>query len=461
MEIVMRLRIKPVAIFVFLLTAILALSSCGSAKNVVSNQLGSTEDFSRRQLSNGIPVIFRQNQGSKIVVLHIIFESDGSSLDRNISGLESLTLDLMMRGSGKYPYSRIQQLEYEKSFSLSFSAGKDYSTAGFVCIQRDLAEVLDIFSDCILRPSLSDQDFNQKMREASAAIASRKSDPSGALGMALLKSAFKNHPYEASTFITEDSYPNMSLELARNLHENLLDAMRMKIVIVGNFTDDLIDDFTSELDAKFGSVEKKSFSAPKIPEIDVNYAQTVLVANERAGETGYIAGVFKYPSRGSDDCIPLAVSLMYLDDLLFSQVREKAGAVYSINSGIIGGKELLGVISVYKASEKRNLKNLIYDTILSFDEENLERKLNQYKNRYISSIFSSSQTASGLASSVISSLEYFGSEDAYLRRIETIENLTSRQVIDAYKKYVEPIARQNAAQWIVVDSEKNLSEYDF
>ena len=200
---------------------------------------------------------------------------------------------------------------------------------------------------------------------------------------------------------------------------------------------------------------------PKIPHVEVKDKNAILVANEQAGDTGYITGIFEYPSRDSEDCIPLAVALMYLDDLLFSQVREKAGACYSIYTGVLGGKELLGALTVYKATEKQNLRQLIYDTILSFDEATLEKKLNQYKNRYISTIFSSSQTASGVTSALISSIEYFGSETAYLKRVELIENLTAKQVIAAYKKYIEPIAKQDAARWVVVDSEKNLPLYDF
>ena len=299
------------------------------------------------------------------------------------------------------------------------------------------------------------------MTEAASAIAMQKADPSGALGIALTKAAFSGHPYETRSSITEESYPNISLARVKNLHDELLNALRMKIVIVGNFSDDLITDFTTELDSAFGFLPKQAFSLPKIPHVEVKNKNAILVANEQAGDTGYITGIFEYPSRDSEDCIPLAVALMYLDDLLFSQVREKAGACYSIYTGVLGGKELLGALTVYKATEKQNLRQLIYDTILSFDEATLEKKLNQYKNRYISTIFSSSQTASGVTSALISSIEYFGSETAYLKRVELIENLTAKQVIAAYKKYIEPIAKQDAARWVVVDSEKNLPLYDF
>ena len=437
------------------------LISCGSTAGIEEATHGTVEDFTRKELSNGIPVIFKQNRGSKIVVMRVIFEGGTSSIDKSVSGLEGLTLDLALRGSDKYPYSNIQQLEYEKSFSLYSSSGKDYAVAGFTCIQRDMAEVLNIFSDCILNPSMSESDFSQKMTEAAEFIARNKSDPSGALGLAISKAAFADHPYETGSSIIEDSYPNINLTLVKGLQQSLLNALRIKIVVVGNFSNDLIENFTKELEDYFGSLPRKAFSLPKIPKISVPSGKVVKLANEQAGDTGYVAGLFECPSKTADDYIPFALVSMYLDDLYFSQVREKAGAVYSINTGIMGGKELLAVISAYRVSGKEHLKQLISDAILSFDANVFYKKLDQYKNRYISTIFNSSQTAAGLASSVISSLEYFDSESAYLQRADAVRAVDMQQIVAAYKKYFEPVAKENAAQWIIVDGKNNLAKYDF
>ena len=436
------------------------LVSCGSTGNVAGKHVSSADEFSKTQLSNGIPVVFKQNRGSKIIVLELVFEGGTSLIANNKSGIEALTLDLMLRGSEKYPYSAIQNLEYEKSFSLTSASGKDFATAGFICIQRDLSLVLDLFADCMMNPSFLESDFNQRMSEASNSIAAKKADPSGALGTAIRKSIFKGHPYEASASITEDSISNIKLSGVKEFYQNLLNAQRMKIAVVGNFSPELIKDFTSELEKAFGAIPKKAYASPKIPKIAFEY-KAVKVANEQAGDTGYIAAVFPCPSRTDDDYIPYALATMYLNDLLFSQVREKAGAAYSLDTGVLGGKEFAGVLEVYKASEKKNLKKLIYDTILSYDEAVIEKKLDQFKNQYISSIFSSSQTAGGVASNLISSMEYWGDEKAFLSRADKVQAVTSKQMIAAYKKYLLPVAKENAAQWIIVDGKKNLAKYDF
>ena len=446
--------------FFFSVFSTIFIASCASTAKMEVSNIGNVNDFTRRQLSNGIPVIFKQNRGSKIIVLRTIFEGGTSVIDKSLGGIEDVTLDLILHGSEKHPYSEIQKLEYEKSFSFSSSSGKDYATAGFVCIQRDLAEVLSIFTDSLLNPAFLESDFNQKMKEISEDIARKKADPSGALSTAISKAAFADHPYATTNSVTEDSFPNINLTMIKGIHQSILNALRMKIVIVGNFNPDLIESLVHELDASLGQIPRKAYSAPKIPRIPVS-TESVRVANEQAGNTGYIAGLFECPNRSADDYIPFAIASMYIDDLFFSQVREKAGAVYSINSGILGGKELVGAISVYKATEKENLKKLIFDAILSFNESDVAKKLDQYKNKYITSIYSTSQTSSGVCSSVITSLEYFGSESAYLSRADFVNAVTSQQVIAAYKKYFEPIARQNAAQWVIVDGKDNLDKYAF
>ena len=229
---------------------------------------------------------------------------------------------------------------------------------------------------------------------------------------------------------------------------------------IGDFNNDLLSDFVSRLDESFGLIEAKPFALPSIPNFAPN-GENVFVANAQAGDTGYITGIFPCPERTSGEYIPFAIASMYIDDLFFSIVREKHGAVYSIGSGVVGGKKLLGAISIYKATEKAQLKEFTYEAIDAFDEKSVADKLDQYKNKYISSIFSSSQSSAGVASSVIASLEYHGSESAYLKRAELVQKVSAKQVIAAYKKYFQPITKENAAQWIVVDGAENLSKYDF
>ena len=178
------------------------------------------------------------------------------------------------------------------------------------------------------------------------------------------------------------------------------------------------------------------------------------LATDNASSTeetsGYSIGFFNCPERYDPDYVPFAISLMYLDDIFFDQVREKAGAVYSIGTGVLGGKQMLGAISAYKISDTENIHSLIYKAIESFpDEKQVEEKLEQYKNKYITTLFDSSQSGTGVAANIITSLEYSGKPDTYLKRSFQVQNVSARQVYSAYKKYIAPESK-NKIRWITV-----------
>ena len=147
---------------------------------------------------------------------------------------------------------------------------------------------------------------------------------------------------------------------------------------------------------------------------------------------------------------------MYLDDIFFEKVREEAGAVYSIGTGILGGKELLGAISAYKISDKENINRLIMESINSFpDEKGVEEKLDQYKNKYITTIFGASQNSTGVAANIINSMEYSGDPAAYLKRSSQVVNVKPQDVVKAYKKYLAQNKgpESNPIRWVTVSAD--------
>ncbi|MBQ0052288.1 MAG: insulinase family protein [Treponema sp.] len=437
------------------------LASCASSKNSGNSfYADNIVDFRTEKLSNGIPVYFKQNHGSKVVVLRMVFEGGVVLYDSKIDGIEDFAFDLAFHGSKNYSYEDLQRLEFEKSFSTISSCSKDYSIAGFTCIARDLDLVTDVFADSILNPNMSESDFDQLYNLANQSLVSRKADPSSVLGLELSKLAYEDHPYAVSAQVQEKSISKLTLDAVKRHYETLLNPSRIKFFVVADMNVDETKEFAKKLSTVFASLEKKSYSKSSIPKPSVkgitNYA-----ANQQAGETGYIAGLFECPDKDDSDYIPYALATLYLDDIFFEQVREKAGAVYFMGTGVVGGKHLLGAISAYKANNSKNLKQVIFDAINSLDESTIEKKLEQYKNKYITILFNSSQNAAGIAGNMISSLEYFGSETAYLRRSEKVQAVNAGQVYAAYEKYLKKVAQDGGASWAVVSNEESLKTFGF
>lgn len=417
-------------------------------------------DFRTEKLPDGIPVYFKQNRGSKVVVLRMIFEGGVAFYKDKKDGIEDFALSLALHGSKNYSYEALSQLEYEKSFSLSSSSGRDYSTAGFTCINRDLDEVTAVFADSLLNPLMQETDFSQLAAETLDSLERRKASPEGTLGLALSKTAFKNHPYEVSASAREETFTSITLEDLKEHLSSMLNPQRIKIVVVGDLKVDETKEYASKLGEYFGSLERHARTRSALPALTVS-GETVYAENEQAGDAGYITGVFACPERTSKEYIPFAIAAMIIDDILFNQVREQEGAVYSIGTGVTGGKEMLGALSVYKGNNSKNLKELINTALLSFDERKTAKQLEQYKNKYITSLFSSSQNAAGIANNIVASIEYFGSETAYLKRSEKVQAATAKQVNAAYKKYIKNAVESGSISWVVVSSAEAVRTFGF
>ncbi len=444
-------------LIVLLACVILGLASCSSTKNTNSYYDANYGDFTQLKLDNGIPLVMKNTGRGQIAVVCMVIEGGTPLLTVEKSGLEDVTLDLMYHGSRNYPYEKLQQLEYETSFSVSTASSKDYSTVKFKCIDRDLNTALDVLADGFLEPLMQKDDFDQIMNLNQMQVQRQLSDPSGTLGLELQKAVYASHEYAPSSSVNEASLNSITLEDVLKHYDSLKDAARIKFVAVGNFSDGKDSVLFEKLNGHFGKLPRTQFKKPVISKIKLN-KKTVYAANSQAEKIGYVAGYFDAPDRYDGDYVPFAIALMYLDNTLFNLVREQNGACYSVGTGVLGGKDMLGALSVYKSTKNRELKQLLFKAIDEFpSEKEVAEKLENYKSKYITELFSSSQDTAGVANNIVVSLEYADEPYRYLSRPGEILKVNPAQVMSAYRKYIAP----KKISWVVVSGEEELKEFDF
>ena len=431
------------------------LISCTSVPKDSAYYKENIKDFSQIKLQNGIPVILKNVPTSKITVIQMIIEGGTPLLSTDKSGLENVTLELMLHGCDLYSYEEIKKLEYEISYSLTMSSSKDYSVVRLKCIDKDFDTVFSLFADSVLNPLMQKEDFEQIMNEKKESVQQVLSNPSSLLGREVHKIAYKNHNYAALVSVTEGSINSISYKDVIECYNKILNSNRIKFVVVGNFNTDRTEILKNRLDEYFGNIKTEDFNVPIINKVSVKN-EVVNITSEQAGDVGYLIGFFNCPNRYDLDYVPYAIATMYLDDILFSYVRENKGAVYSIGSGILGGKEMLGAISAFKVSDKENIIKLINESIEMFpNQKEIETKLDQYKNKYITTLFSSSQNITGVASNIVISLEYANNPTKYLERTKEVQNVTAKQVLEAYKKYLSRENDKNPITWVFCKKDKN------
>ena len=392
-------------------------------------------EFSTHTLSNKIPVVVKKS-GSQIVVVRVVFEGGTPLIAPEKAGIEGLLLNLMLHGGREYSYEEIQKMQYDKTFTLNSSSGKDYSVMGLKCIKKDFDSVFSVFSDAVNSPLLEQSDFDKFILQEKDGVQRSLSDPSEQLSIELYKTLYDDSSYKTSPDFTEQSVNSVTLEDVKAHYKKLMDSNRIKIVVVGNFEGEELQNLIAKLDGAFGSIAAGGYKKPAAGRLNFNKADKTII-NPNAGASAYSAGLFYCPNRYDKDYVAFAISLMYLDDIFFSHVREEGGAVYSIGSGVLSGRNMAGVISAYKISDKENIRRLISESIAMFpDKKGVEAKLDQYKNKYITTLFDSGQNAAGVAANIVTSLEYSNFYGTYLKRSKQVQDVSAKDVIDAYKKYV-------------------------
>ena len=155
------MKIIKKAFFVLFTAGIFFLAGCASSPKNEKDAYyeENVKDFSKYELKNGIPVIFKKTNGGQVFVLRTVFEGGTPLVSPKMAGIEGLTLELMFHGSKNFSYEDIQNMQYGISFSMNSSSGRDYSVAGIKCLQKDLDAVLEIYADSINSPAFLENDF--------------------------------------------------------------------------------------------------------------------------------------------------------------------------------------------------------------------------------------------------------------------------------------------------------------
>lgn len=452
---------KTYKIAVLAVCAFFAFSGCSTTKNLssekgdVKSKYFDQDGFYSTILSNGINLFVKQNGPAHITTLRIYFVGGSSVVSPQLSGIDDVTLEMLLRGSEKYTYEDIQKVLYNETSTISSSGGRDSSSIGFRCIKISFSKMLDLITDGIFHPSFNQETFENLMNEEKSALQSRLNDPSSWAVKLLVEKYYKDTVYEGAGVINEISAEKITLDDVKANYKKLMNASRIFIAAAGNFNDSDIKNLLKKLNKTFSKIEFNDFEIPSdekvlIPEI--NWKKEVLFKNlETAGSSGYIMGAFKAPRPEDSDYVPFAMATMVLDNLLFEKVREEKGSVYSIGMGSISARNSIGVLSCYKASDKKIRKHII-SAIREFPtEEILESKIEEYKNKYITKLFENGQTVTGIVSSMAFYQLKFGDFKSYLNRRETVLNVTAREVRKAFETY---ISNPETWTWAIVSGEE-------
>ena len=436
------------------------------------------EGFQTATLANGIPVYFKANTNNKVLALHAFLQGGSTLLTPDTAGYEGLALSMLTRGSAKYTFAQLKDLEWRTSSSMTTNAGSfDGSSFGIVSLPGSFDVVFDAWADAWLHPLWDATEFDRVVQDAKIGLQQNLRDPYSRAVRELNRAKFQGHPYEADFSPTAESLAGATLEKVKAWWEANLKSGRMVVVAVGDF------DFPSlkaKLDASLGTLPKIPAPAAPVPRWTTEGLARIVPFPD-AGEVGYLRVDFPIPSAGEPDSDALGLGLSVLDDILYDIVRAKYGACYSVwtqDSGFLApyasiiviksdqpGKlrpyleEAVGLLASGKAQASQASASAAGKSGLGAAPEpreahyvDLDQVLGFYKAKAINGFYEGQQTNRAIAGQMAYALVYRGDVKAYLDYADRVNAVTATDVVRVIQKYVQ----NGPKAWVVLAAPKLL-----
>ncbi len=388
------------------------------------------------KLKNGIRVLVVENHKLPRINYSLRFDRK-PIVEGEKTGVISLLGSMLGNGTTNIPKDDFnEEVDFlGAGINVGFGSGFAFT------LTKNNEKVLDLFSDAVINPLLTEEEFEKEKDKLIEGLKSQKKDIdaiSGRVGDAL--SYGKSHAY--GEFISEQTIDNIKFEDILDYHAKYFIPNNVYIVVIGDVNYKEVKSLISE---KFGVWEKgKPINDPE-PILTDNVALTEINFVDLPTATQSAIQVTNNVNLKMNDEDYFA-ALMANDILggggegyLFKNLREDKGYTYGAYSSL--GSSRYGV-SKFRAGAK--VRNMVTDSAVSeivkeISRIRLERVdselLKNAKAKYVGSFIRNAenpQTVAGYALNIkLNNLE----DDYYESYLENINSVTEADVKRAANKY--------------------------
>ena len=438
--------IKKISFLIFLLTPVLfcaCKSSPAQGTKIKTDFITSLDQepfyiqtkhsFEEKKLSNGIPLIIKTSPSQKDCTVNLVIDAEALKDPERKAGIEQITLNLIKLGSASYSSHYISSLEYTDSAYFNCAAHRDYLEFGFSAMPEGLENIIKVFGDVFKTPLMDTEEFSRLKEEALSEREKCLDDSRERL----LESLY-NRLKAKDSYFTDNSYSaasDISYQDVLSYQKSLLNARKIKIVASGNFKAQDVEKLYSELNAQFGSLKARDYKkrVPSIKTVDLNPSESPVIVSGDGLKNQSLAGVYHVPPVCSAEYIKYSLMSLYIDDILYSDLKEKNKYALDAGTGLITGVIPLGVLMIYDLKTQNDLISYTAElTQKAFDSDAFEKKLDSYKRIYISIVMSSELSSAKTCSQMAMSLVYSGDASDYIKRPYRIRTVTAEDVKKAF-----------------------------
>lgn len=310
-------------------TVILSPPTTNEAASVKSNNTNSL-NISRFTLSNGIPVIVREDH--RLPFVHAAAALGGGLLSENETnnGITVLMGDLLTRGTAKHTAEEIAAEVEQRGAALNAFSGRNSFGLTAQMLAEDTDAIFSLFAECLLDSTFPEAEFEKQRALQTATIRRQREQPMYIAQEGLRNLLFPGHPYRFNAAGSAGSLKNLTVDAVREHYQQLVTRSNLVISLFGDIT-------REEAEAL---AEKYLAATPDGPRPELKRAAptpTLPASAEQTEQKEQAIVLVGYP--GIDVADPRVDALNVLQKALSGlssdlgiEIREKRGLVYYVGA---------------------------------------------------------------------------------------------------------------------------------
>jgi predicted Zn-dependent peptidase len=305
---------------------------------------------------NGLKVLVKRRPASETVVAGLFIKGGSRNVTAQNAGIESLMLDVETEASQKYSLETMRRELAKTGTQLSYGVNLDYSVITLGSTLRFFDPSWDIFTDAILHPSFTPEDFQRVKNRTLANLSDNEDTPDSYLQILQAQAAYAGHPYLNDPKGTVDSVRRLTVDDVRKFHQQVMQTSQLLLVVVGDVDP---QDIRKKVEASLGKLPVGNYKPGPIAPL--TFSASTVAVTPRALATNYIQGVFAAPSLTSDDIYAMRVASAILQSKVYSSVRVQRNLSYAPDAFLWSQAANLGGIYVTAVDANQAVALMLQD----------------------------------------------------------------------------------------------------
>jgi zinc protease len=412
-----------------------------------SLSLPGPDDIIRRELSNGIVVLMRENHASPAVVLNAILRTGAIFETRANAGLASFTAAALMRGTRKRDFQTIYEEIESIGASLSIGGAMHSTHVHGKSLAEDLPVLLDVLADAVRNPTLPEDQVERLRGEITTGLQIRQQDTRQRAALLFKELAYPpEHPYSRSARGYLDTIPGLARGELAAFHRKHCGPRGMIVVVVGAVP---AEQAIAQIEAAFGDWDNPDQpDPPPLPDlVPPRQVERQDVAIPDKTQSDIVLGV-PGPARTAPDwwAARMANNILGVFGLmgrLGDVVRDKLGLAYYSFSLIEGGPgpgAWQVIAGVNPGNVERAIEGIVGEIEHITSEFVTEEELDENKSNLTGLLPLQLETNEGVAGVLLLMERYQLGLDYLQRYTEIVRAITRGDVLVAAQRYLDPQA---------------------